>query len=562
MLVKVTDSFTKRPMAMAIPGCYYEREVKAYVLETDSVTPRAAMVALKLFPELVLDPEGGELLAQKRELLVQDIRPFDNATSYGRDPDAPTVRAALQEDGHDFFDYQRQDLGYLADVLREHGAAYLGWSRGMGKTLGACALIEDTGARQVLAVVPNTAKGPVWEPEVMKWLRGYFDIVCILPNAKTARERQCAFVREAKRAGKSICWIVHYQALPIIAGKGRKAKGAKSAPIGSGWDAYGEWDMIVGDEIHRIKNPKTSWTKALKKIQAAMKVALSGSIMMNDAEELFSPLQWLFPERYKAKWRDWNDRYLDFVEGYGKICVGVKLEALDQMRQELGVFMCYRRKEDELDLPERVDQDLWVDISPGQRRVYDELVSSCIVELESGDYVMAEEGLPMLTKLRQIATGLDLLDNVQDSTKLDLAKQLIEDTPEGEQTVVFSWYKAACHALADRLEVGAEVIDGDVPQKRRDDIIAHFKAGQFPVLIATIGTLGESQNLQCANNAIFIDRSWNPEDNAQAEDRIYRVGQELRVTVTHIHARDTVDQHRVLPTVLNKQALRRIILGG
>jgi SNF2 family DNA or RNA helicase len=358
-------------------------------------------------------------------------------------------------------------------------------------------------------------------------------------------------MHEARKRGESCILVVHYEALAIIAGKS-----------GRGWDKYGKWDMIVSDETHRIKNVRARMTRALKKVPTVMKLALSGSIIQNHAEELFSPLQWLYPRRYRSKWRDWNDRYLDYVEGgYSKVFVGIKLEELENLRRELGVIMVYRRKEDELDLPERIDDNIHVELTPGQRKIYDELVGTCVAKLDDDSFVAAEDGLPMLTKLRQIATGLDLVgEDVHDSSKLDLAAEMIEDNVD-EQFVVFSWFKAACNALAHRLGEGV-VITSDVTQDKRDPLIRAFMAGEERILIATIGTMGESQNLQNANNAIFLDRSWNPADNTQAEDRIYRYGQDKKVTITHLIAKDTVDEHRVTPTIVNKEALRRMILGG
>ena len=69
-------------------------------------------------------------------------------------------------------------------------------------------------------------------------------------------------------------------------------------------------------------------------------------------------------------------------------------------------------------------------------------------------------------------------------------------------------------------------------------------------------------NLQRANNVIFLDRSWNPAQNVQARDRVYRNGQTRPVNVVDIVARDTVDELRVTPAIANKEALRRMILGG
>jgi SNF2 family DNA or RNA helicase len=152
--------------------------------------------------------------------------------------------------------------------------------------------------------------------------------------------------------------VVHYEALQILEKAGW-------------WKKLGEWDLVVADEAHRLKNPQALMTRAIKKIPSQARLALSGSIIQNHIEELFSVLQWLFPERYKAKWRDWNDRYLDYVESsFGRVCIGVKPDRLDAMRDELSRFMVVRYKEDELDLPDKTEQTLYVELSPKQRRAY------------------------------------------------------------------------------------------------------------------------------------------------------------------------------------------------
>lgn len=538
-----------------MPGSYFDQDLKAWVL--DEPTPRAAAVALRLLPDLALAyPE----LAAARDLLAQDVRPFDNATPYGHDISAVDVRAALEAEAKQFYGFQSLDLGYVADVLRTHGGAYIGWERGLGKTLAGCALVNELDAARTLVVCPNTAKESVWAAELERWLPGR-DIF-VLPNDKTKRDRMTGALSHKIWDGAPLILVAHYDALPIIAGR-KKVK--RSTQIGNGWDKLGTWDLVIADEVHRIKNVETQFTRALKKIPTTYKVGLSGSIIQNHAEELFSVLQWLFPQTYRRKWADWNDRFLDYVESsYGKVCIGVKLDQLTTLREELGVFMVYRRKEDELDLPPLTEQTLPVDLSSGQRRVYDDLVRTCLAELPDGSRVKAQEGLVLLGKLRQIATGLDLLGNVQDSTKLDVAQQFIEDSDES--WVVFTWFKAAGRSLAERLEaagIHSYVIDGDTKAIDRAAYIDGFNRGDRRALIGTLSTMSESVNLQeKANNVIFIDRSWNPATNIQARDRVYRNGQTRPVTVVDLVARNTVDELRVTPTIANKEALRRLILGG
>lgn len=556
---RITSEYKKRTMARAVPGAHWDPAVKAWVVDEDKLTPRSATVILSLFPELAT-PE----LEALRATLLEDARPFDNASAYGRAVLAYQVRRALLKEGHDFYNYQDTDLGYLADVIRIHKSGYIGWERGLGKTLAACALIEDLNVQRVLIVAPNTAKLSVWKPEIERFLPGAR--VRVMPNNKAQRERMMGFVgdddwqMEVERGpfnGVHIL-IVHYEALGLV---------AKERKDWKGWEKYGVWDLVIADEAHRLANPKTQMHRALKKVPTVYRVALSGSMIQNRPEEVYGVLNWLFPTTYTSQWRDWNNRYLDYVDsGFGKVLVGPKLSQVKKMRHELGVFTVYRRKEDELDLPSKTEQTLLVDLSAGQRRAYNQLRDEYVTTLDSGESVLAIKPIVMLTRLRQIASGLDLVsDCIHDSTKIDLAVEMVRDDPDAAY-VIFSWYKAAAYATAERLrKLGEEVyvVTGDTPHAKRADAIRDFQnsvGGR--VFVGTISTLGESVNLHRATNAIFLDRSWNPAQNAQAEDRLYRIGQDRPVTISHIVARDTVDELRVLPTLTEKDNLRRIILGG
>lgn len=549
--ITLTDERTKFQVARAVPGAYYDKATRSYALNLADTTPRGAAVACQLFPAAsVLHPKLTEL----RDQLAQDVRPFDNATPFDKPIDAPRIREALRAEDKDLFHFQEIDLGYIHEILESYHAGYVGWERGLGKTIGTLALIDELEVQKVLIVCPNTAKDSVWLPEVQHYLGDYFDHIEVLPNVKNRRERVLSWVQEWDKRGESHLLIANYEQLRIL--------GTTSAA----WRKYGQWDLVVADEAHRIKNPQAKMSRAIKKVPTKYKLLLSGSIISNHAEELFSPLQFMFPDHYKSKWRDWNDRFIDYVEGgFSKIAVGVKLEMLDELRRELGVFMVYRRKEDELDLPDRTEEWLPVELSPSQRKVYDELAATCVAKLESGETVAAADGLVMLTKLRQVATGLELIDDsISDSTKLDLASEIILDN-EDEAFVVFSWYRAAADAMAARLEasdIETFLVTGATPKDDRAEFIKAFQAGERRVFVGTISTMGESVNLFRANNAIFLDRSWNPSDNLQAADRIYRIGQSLPVTITHIFAKETVDETNVTPSLRNKEALRALILGG
>lgn len=546
--IVLTGDYTKQGLARCVPGAYFEKEDRTW--KVDDPSPRTAAIILKVFPDLAFEYPH---LPDLRDELLSDVRPFDNATPLGRRISAPTVEAELAKDGKSYYDFQSLDLGYLETILERDGAAYLGWDRGLGKTIGTLSLIDATNSRTCIVVAPNTAKESVWGEAVRKFLPTHECIV--LRNVKKHREWDLQRFKTMDQSREPVVLVVHYEALSIIAG-----------PRGDGFKRLAKTiDLVAFDEAHRLKNPSTKMVKAAKKVKAKRTLMLSGSIIQNHAEELYAPLSIMFPDVYKSKWRDWCDRFLDYVDGpFARECIGIKPHKIGEMRRELGVFMTYRRKEDEIDLPELTEQTLLVELSAEQRRVYTELQENFVAKVGAEDYIVASDGLSMLTRLRQIATGLDFFaEEVTDSSKIDLAMDLIKDSEE--PTVVFSWYRQPGHALAKRLEAeGIEcfVVDGDVTQQDRSDMIERFQAGERQVFIGTISTLGESVNLQRASNAIFLDQSFNPAMNLQARDRVYRMGQTNKVLVTNIVAKDSVDELRVQPSLANKEALRRVILGG
>jgi SNF2 family DNA or RNA helicase len=432
----------------------------------------------------------------------------------------------------------------------------LGTISGLGKTLGACTIIEDLKCRKVLICCPNTAKAAVWAPELQRfcpWLE-----VVVLRNTRSQREKDLGYVAQLIAADKPFALVVHYESLAIIDTERktgwRKLVGAEG------------FDIVIADEAHRISNVKAKMTRALKRVPTKRKLALSGSIIMNRADELFSVLQWLFPDTYRSKWRDFNDRYLDYVDStYGKVCVGVRIERLEELRQELGVFLAYRTKEDELDLPRRTDETRLIELTAPQQKAYDDLRDTCMSQLDDGSIITAQDGLVLLGRLRQVATGLDLVSGeLVDSSKQDFAVELIQDNPD-EPFVVFTWWRASAYSLAKRLDkLGIEnyCVTGDTKPALRAEYIKDFQAGQRRVFIGTLSTISESITLHRASNAIVLDRSFNPSVNQQAEDRIYRIGQERPVTITNIVAAGTVDELRVLPILTEKSELRKLILGA
>lgn len=541
LLAKGND---KRRQALSIPGCRWDDDIRAWMLDTDDVTPEAVALARRHFPDADIPAAGSSH--------PSGIRPLDLATAWAGDRPASELLPGLPADIRDrLYRYQQVDLGYLVARMQSDGGAYCGWSRGLGKTFGAISAALAIGAKKWIVVGPNSSKEAVWRPEVEKWAPGTWTVLN-LRGTKKQRDR----VFDAFKRMDNVVMLVHYEGLRLV-----------------DWSKVKDIDLVVCDEAHRLANggpggKAPQFYKALKKVKAKYRLALSGSIVVNTPEDLFGALHWLMPDRYASKWRDWNNRYLHYVNGpWGAEFMGIRAGKLADMQEELGALLVVRRKEDELpDLPDRIDQTIEVELSPAQRKVYDELAERFIADLPDGEQIIAPTVLAQLTKLRQIATGLDLLgETMEDSAKIDLAEEMIKDNLPNK-TVVFAWHRATVRSLAARLEksgIECRAITGDTKERDRAHYVEEFQTDpDVKVIVATIKTLGEAVTLHAAADLIFLESSWTPTDMEQAADRVYRIGQTRHVSITHIVARDTVDVLRVLPIVKSKDEMRRLVLGG
>lgn len=554
--IVLTDEFRKARTARAVPGARWDADKGAWIFDPE-LDEEATRVALRLFPEIRTQVDEG-LVQRVLEGRSVSHRPlageadsfaesFPQAVSATQD----AIRQASPDASSALYRYQLHDVAYAVARIKVDGGAYLGWDRGLGKTLGGIGCALALGSDRIVVVTPNSSKRTVWLPEFNKWAADKFS-GRVYSVEGTAKQRN-RVIDEWDSTGGVL--LAHYESLRLIVGRLTNV------------------DLVIVDEAHRLSRGSKSskapqFYKALMKIKPKYKLALSGSLIINSPEDFFGANHWLFPNTYKSKYRDWCDKYLHYVEGgFGKVLMGVKPDKVKAMQDELGKFILVRSKEDELPgLPDKITQTLRVDLSPEQRRVYDDLAARFIAELPDGSKIVVGSYLAQLTKLRQIATGLDLLGTgVVDSSKIDLALDLIEDNLP-KKTVVFAWHKATVHSIKDRLDakgIVASAITGDTKMAERARLVADFQESpECKVIVATIKTLGESVTLHAAADVIFVESSWTPTDMDQAADRVYRIGQKSHVTITHIVSSDTVDETRILPRLADKEAMRAMVLGA
>lgn len=572
LTIELTPDHRYRGRALAVPGAYWSRARKAYAV--DNPDARSAAAAIALFPEVLT--EHPELL-QIREAAYGLARPHDFATELDLTLDLPDGLGS----GVSLYDWQDTDGGYIKAILERDRGGFVAWEPGLGKTVVSAAFIRTLEAQRTLVVARNDAKELVWERQFRELLPDHR--IVVLPDSTQTSKRDKVLQAVAAEAQSGLLrttdpplvFIIHYQAIRTIAGdkvvehKNRETGEVEDTTVtkggGDGWNKLGNWDLMIYDESHRLANYNPNSLKntqegralsGLRRRNVDVAVALSGSAIMNKPDDLFGQLHYLYPHIYRAKWKDWNDRFVDYVvDGNRKLPIGWRLDRLDDLRRELGVFMVYRKKGEVFDLPPLLHQNIELPMVPDQRRVYEQVRDEFWSSIEGGG-IKAVNSMDHMNKLRQIATGYPGVG----SAKLDWAVAEMEELSD-YQFVVFTWYKTPGRLLAERLGDDATVVDGDVPKAERRLRLRAMEAGTKRVLIGSIATIGESLNLQFLHEAIRLDRHWNPQVNKQTIDRLDRHGQEERVTLRDLWTPDTVDTLRVRPNLLSKESLRKALFS-
>jgi hypothetical protein len=355
------------------------------------------------------------------------------------------------------------------------------------------------------------------------------------------------------------------------------------------------WDMIVVDEAHRIKNHDAQWTRNIKKLKAPYRHIMTGTGFVNNPAEIWSLLDFVWPGANsphhavvgtKGYWgfREYFCEEDNFA-GYRKI-VGIKPKKEAEFK-ELVRSVGVRRTMLECfpDIKEPMETVVPVELSPTQRRMYEQIKQMLMTMDANGTPLHSPSVLAMLSRLRQIAIATpevvserydEILEKrvvevklTEPSSKLDACMEVIEglewDSDRKDQVVVFSNFKQPLELLKKRFDkAGITYLHmvASMNEKQRYELWHEtWPKGEHQVFLSTLDLGAESINLTAAHRAIFLDQHWSPAKNAQAIGRVYRPGQTGAVQLIYIRATGTVD-YRVLDAVNEKRGWFRQIFGA
>ncbi|HWD20581.1 MAG TPA: SNF2-related protein [Verrucomicrobiae bacterium] len=423
--------------------------------------------------------------------------------------------------------YQKQGVAWLR-FLRENGfGGILADEMGLGKTLQTLAFLQwarraSSGLAPVLIVCPTTLIFN-WVAEAQKFT----------PDLKVLALHGPERHRLFEQLPACDLAITSYGLMR------RDADRYKTL----------EFDTIVLDEAQHIKNRQTQNAQAVKSVAARQRLVLTGTPMENSVLDLWSIFDFLMPG-YLGDAQDFRDRY--------ELPITREKDGAAQARlaRRLRPFMLRRlKKEVAADLPAKLEQVSFCELTAEQRQVYQQVIEASRKEVLAavGAQGLAKSRMVVLTallRLRQVCCDLRLLklENVNPATasgKLDLFGELLEEVVDGgHRVLVFSQFVSMLALLQERLtEDGIEFCYLDGSTHDRAAVVERFqKNPAIPVFLISLKAGGVGLNLTGADTVVHFDPWWNPAVEDQATDRAHRIGQTRVVTSYKLITRDTIEE--------------------
>lgn len=439
--------------------------------------------------------------------------------------------------------YQMEGIRWLEASARGAKAGLLADDMGLGKTLQAIALIRLIGSGPALVVCPKSLIAN-WERELERFAPG----LKVLSIHGAGRKESFAEVAEHDVV------ITTYQLIVRDLSLHRKHTYA----------------ALILDEASYIRNPDTEAAKALRAVLAERRFALTGTPLENGVRDLWSIYHFLLPGYLGSK-DSFKDRFEKPLAAGNTTPEARKVS--ERLRKLVRPYFLRRTKKEVLkDLPEKIEQTLWCDLSGPQSEVYRRVLEEGQQEVRDARKRAGKQGVKMtmftvLLRLRQVCCDLRMTGVNEDAIKSlgtdDLSGKLTvwhdrleEIITAGGKVIVFSQFVKFLHLLRGELEKeGHDFCYLDGQSNDRGEQVERFqKDAKCKVFLISLKAGGYGLNLTAADHVMLMDPWWNPAVEAQAIDRAHRLGQERVVTALRLVTRGTVEE-KILKLQAHKRGL-------
>jgi superfamily II DNA or RNA helicase len=309
--------------------------------------------------------------------------------------------------------------------------------------------------------------------------------------------------------------------------------------------------FAILDESQQIKNMASQTAQAAKMLQSQHRIALSGTPIENRLSELWSIFDFLMPG-FLEDFDDFRRRYIQPIEERGSLDAGHRL------KKQVSPFILRRMKRDVLkDLPPKMEQVLFCDLTDNQRQLYLDVLEKAREELieeaiAKGGKINQQHVFAALTKLRQVCNhsaliGPELSGGLHESGKFEMLKELLETGIEnGHRILLFSQFVKMLKIAESWLKqkgIRYEILTGQTKTEDRQTRVDRFnKDESIKIFLVSLKAGGTGLNLTGADMVVHYDPWWNPAAEDQATDRVHRIGQTKSVFVYRLIARSTVEE--------------------
>lgn len=426
----------------------------------------------------------------------------------------------------DLREYQAKGLSWLWFLYSYGLNGILADDMGLGKTVQTLSLIqkakEDKGQAPSLVICPTTVVFN-WENEISKFTPG-------LKIINLTGATRSGLYKEIKGADIII---------------------TSYALVRRDIEQLKKYDFrfIILDESQNIKNADSQTAQAVKRLKGVHKFALSGTPIENRLSELWSIFDFLMPD-FLYDEAEFNYRFIAPIMEREDKTVGARL------KRQVFPFILRRMKRDVAkDLPDKVENLAYCELTPEQRDFYLEVLESTKQEIFNN---IADGGLEKnrmsifaaLLRLRQICCHPRLYDKEGargkiDSGKFEKLKSMLEEIfEEGHRVLLFSQFVDMLDIIREWLKkkgIKHEYLTGQT--KDRKEAVERFNSDDsIPIFLISLKAGGTGLNLTGADYVIHYDPWWNPAVEDQATDRAYRIGQTKKVFVYRIITKGTVEE--------------------
>ena len=321
------------------------------------------------------------------------------------------------------------------------------------------------------------------------------------------------------------------------------------------------FDYCIIDEAQNIKNPSAQATLSVKNIKSRCNIALTGTPIENNLMELWSIFDFVMPGYLFTKER-FRERFI------------LDESNLSELKSLITPFILRRLKEDVLsELPEKLEKKYLVEMKGKQKQLYSFYVKA--IKNQLNENKSSEKSgrdkinlFSYLTKLREICLDPSLVvpDYTGESSKLTVVKEIVKDASEsGKKILLFSQFTSVLQKIEEdfkKEDISYLYLDGGTSAKDRVERVKKFNEdSNIKVFLISLKAGGVGLNLTSASMVIHFDPWWNPAVEDQATDRAHRFGQENKVEVIKLVAKDTIEEKIVLMQEDKRELIQSLMDG-